>query len=199
MKKMEHDLNDKVANLLKTTSELDASRMEVSKMSEIAMRDALTGVRNKRAYDNDMQVLEQSLNDGSDGASDFGLAVIDLNSLKQINDTYGHEKGDMAIKKLCSIVCSVFAHSPVYRIGGDEFTVILKGQDLNNVEKLMNRFNDSLLDPEQNDGLAPWGKVTAAIGYAVFDSDKDETPSGTFRRADREMYLQKQKTKTNHS
>ena len=199
MKKMEHDLNDKVANLLKTTSELDASRMEVSKMSEIAMRDALTGVRNKRAYDNDMQVLEQSLNDGSDGASDFGLAVIDLNNLKQINDTYGHEKGDLAIKNLSSIVCSVFAHSPVYRIGGDEFTVILKGQDLNNVEKLMNRFNDSLLDPEQNYGLAPWEKVTAAIGYAVFDSDKDETPSGTFRRADREMYLQKQKTKTNHS
>ena len=58
---------------------------------------------------------------------------------------------------------------------------------------------DSLLDPEQNDGLAPWEKVTAAIGYAVFDSDKDETPSGTFRRADREMYLQKQKTKTKHS
>ena len=195
MKKMEHDLNDKIANLLKTTKELNASRMEVSKMSEIAMKDGLTGVRNKRAYDNDMQVLEQSLNEGSEGASDFGLAVIDLNGLKRINDTYGHEKGDMAIKKLCSIVCSVFSHSPVYRFGGDEFTVILTGQDLNNIETLTDRFNASLLKLEENDSLDPWEKVTASIGYAVFDPEKDETPGGTFRRADRAMYLHKQEMK----
>jgi len=200
MKKMEQDLNDKIANLYQTTDELNASRMEVSKMSEIAMKDALTGVRNKRAYDNDIQILEQSLNDASDaGASEFGIAVMDLNGLKIINDTYGHEKGDIAIKKLCDIVCSVFAHSPVYRIGGDEFTIILRGEDLDNIEILLNSFNSTLLCLSEDAGLEPWEKVTASAGYAVFDNDWDETPYGTFRRADRAMYLKKQEMKANNS
>lgn len=195
MKKMEQDLNDKIANLLQTTNELNASRMELSKMSEIAMKDAMTGVRNKRAYDNDIQIFEQSMNDVSDGTYELGLAVIDLNGLKTINDTYGHEKGDIAIKKLCGVVSSVFAHSPVYRIGGDEFTVILRGEDLDNIETLINSFNSILLSLKEDTGLEPWERVTAAIGYAVFDADRDESPYGTFRRADRAMYLQKQEMK----
>lgn len=194
MKKMEQDLNDKIANLLQTTHELTESRREASMLSEIAMKDALTGVRNKRAYDNDMQILEQTLDDASDGAADFGLAVIDLNDLKKINDTYGHEKGDIAIKKLCDIICSVFVHSPVYRYGGDEFTMILRGQDLNNIETLIYHFNNTLRLGEDA-GLEPWEKVTASIGYAIYDADWDETPYETFRRADRAMYLQKQEMK----
>ncbi len=194
MKKMEQDLNDKIANLLQTTHELTESRREASMLSEIAMKDALTGVRNKRAYDNDMQILEQTLDDASDGAADFGLAVIDLNDLKKINDTYGHEKGDIAIKKLCGIICSVFVHSPVYRYGGDEFTMILRGQDLNNIETLIYRFNNTLRLGEDA-GLEPWEKVTASIGYAIYDADWDENPYETFRRADRAMYLQKQEMK----
>ena len=195
MKKMEQDLNDKIANLLQTTNELTASRKEASMMSEIAMKDALTEVRNKRAYDRDMQVLEQSLNDASGDVAAFGLAVIDLNDLKKINDTYGHEKGDVAIKKLCGMVCSVFVHSPVYRYGGDEFTVILRGQDLDNIETLVDRFNDTLLRSRENPDLEPWEKVTASIGYAIFDADRDESPEATFRRADRAMYLHKQEMK----
>ncbi len=200
MKKMELDLNDKITNLLQTTNELNASRMEVSKMSEIVMKDAMTGVRNKRAYDHDMQILEQSLSDDAIvSAPAFGLAVIDMNGLKTINDTYGHEKGDIAIKKLCSIVCSVFAHSPVYRIGGDEFTVLLRGQDLDNLESLIAGFNRILQRMEEDASLKPWEKATASIGYAVFDAERDGTPYGTFRRADRAMYFRKQKMKTNQS
>jgi diguanylate cyclase (GGDEF)-like protein len=197
MKKMEQDLNDKIANLLQTTIALTESRIEISKMSEIAMKDAMTGVRNKRAYDNDIQMIEQSLADDPDGsAAKFGLAVIDLNDLKKINDTYGHEKGDIAIKKLCGIVCAIFSHSPVYRIGGDEFTVILQGQDLDNIKTLLKNFDSIVKNLNENDKLEPWEKVTASIGYAVFDADRDGTPDGTFRQADRAMYMQKQKMKS---
>ena len=196
MKKMEQDLNDKIANLLQTTNELTASRMEASILSEIAMKDALTGVRNKRAYDRNIQLLEQSLDDASDGsAAAFGMAVIDLDDLKKINDTYGHEKGDIAIKKLCDIVCSVFANSAVYRIGGDEFTVVLKGPDLSGIDDLIERFNSTLLRLGEDEDLAPWEKVTASIGYAIFNADRDGSPYETFRRADSEMYLHKQERK----
>lgn len=191
MKRMEWDLNDKITNLLKTTNELAESRQEVTKMSEIATRDALTGVQNKYSYDDAMKALAESV----DEDPNFGLAVIDLNELKKINDTYGHEKGDIAIKELCRIVCTTFTHSPVYRIGGDEFTVILKGRDLENIDDLITRFNCAMVTVSQNADLEPWERVSASVGYAVFDADRDGTPDGTFRRADRAMYMRKQEMK----
>ena len=54
---------------------------------------------------------------------------IDLNNLKTINDTYGHDKGNIAIMKLANMICEVFSKSPVFRIGGDEFAVILFKKD----------------------------------------------------------------------
>ncbi len=193
MKQMEQDLNDNISNLLRTTNELTASRQEVTKMNEIALKDAMTGVHNKRAYDSDMQRLAQSLEEGE--VKRFGVAVIDLNGLKSINDTHGHEKGDIAIKEICRIICNVFVHSPIYRIGGDEFAIILKDHDLENIERLMTEFNSNLLTVSENADLEPWERVSASIGYAIYDADRDGTPEGTFRRADRAMYMCKQQMK----
>lgn len=86
---------------------------------------------------------------------------LDLNFLKVINDTYGHEKGDISIKTICRIVCNVFDHSPVFRVGGDEFVVILMNEDLNNV------------------------------GYAVYEKGVDNTADDVFERADANMYADK--------
>ena len=195
MKTMEQDLNDKISKLFQTTSELSATRQEASKMNELAMKDALTGVRNKRAYDSAMAEQEEALAAGDEDARNFGLAVIDLNGLKQINDTYGHENGNIAIRELCTVVCDVFAHSPVYRIGGDEFVVILRGQDLENIDRLVERLNSSLAGLSADSSLHPWERVSAAIGYAVYDADRDDSTESTFRRADRKMYMHKQKMK----
>jgi diguanylate cyclase (GGDEF)-like protein len=195
MKTMEQDLNDKISKLFQTTSELSATRQEASKMNELAMKDALTGVRNKRAYDSAMAEQEEALAAGDEDARNFGLAVIDLNGLKQINDTYGHENGNIAIRELCTVVCDVFAHSPVYRIGGDEFVVVLKGQDLENIDTLVDRLNSSLAGLSADSSLHPWERVSAAIGYAVYDADRDDSTESTFRRADRKMYMHKQKMK----
>lgn len=196
MKTMEQDLNDKISKLFQTTTELSASRQEASKMNELAMKDALTGVRNKRAYDSAMAEQEEALAAGAKDARSFGLAVIDLNGLKQINDTYGHEKGDAAIKGLCSIVCDVFVHSPVYRIGGDEFAVILKGHDLESIDDLVSSLNSGFDRLSRDGSLQPWEKVSAAIGYAVYNAEFDETTDDTFRRADRNMYMRKQEMKS---
>ena len=76
--------------------------------NELANADALTGVRNKRSYDLEIQKLEEKRKKEE---IDFAIAIIDLNYLKQINDRYGHEMGDLAIRKICDIICEVFAHS----------------------------------------------------------------------------------------
>jgi diguanylate cyclase (GGDEF)-like protein len=188
MKQMEEDLNDKITNLLETTDELIASKQEIDKMHEIALKDALTGVLNKHAYNAAIQMLE-------DSARRFGLVVIDLNGLKGINDTYGHEKGDLAIKHICGIICSVFGEDSVYRIGGDEFVVMLNSEELKDIETLVARFDSALLANAEDSDLVPWECVSAAVGYAIYDQDRDGTPDGTFRQADRAMYMRKQEMK----
>lgn len=188
MKQMEKDLNEKVSSLLSTTDALNESRRQASELNAMAMKDAMTGVNNKRSYDIASQHLGDILESGNDR---FGLVVVDLNDLKVINDTHGHEKGDIAIKQLCSIICRVFNHSPVYRIGGDEFAVILQGKDYDNIDPLMTEFNSALLTVAENGDLQPWERVNAAIGFALFDHERDESVSDTFRRADRAMYQRK--------
>ncbi len=189
MKQMESEMNDYYTTLYAAKQEIQATREEADRMNELANADALTGIRNKRSYDLETQKL----------GDDFALAVVDLNGLKQINDRYGHEMGDAAIRRICEIICEVFIHSPVFRYGGDEFVVILKDRDLQNAEELRERFLKEIKEPEEDTALKPWEKVSAAIGIARFSPEKDRTVEDTFRRADEEMYQMKKKMKATHS
>ena len=155
-------------------------------MSELANKDSLTGIRNKTAYDKEIKNLEYDLGRGR--LDKFGIGMIDLNFLKRINDTYGHEHGNLAIKKLCGIVCKVFEHSPVFRIGGDEFVVILRGHDYDNMGGLVEQFHKELNLIDGDAKLDPWEKVSAAIGIAIYDKSVDANVLNVFKRADKKMY-----------
>ena len=180
---------EKYMQTLRTTSkELVDTRKRAEEMNALANKDSLTGVRNKTAYDNEVMRLEWNL---EDGIKSFGFAMIDLNFLKKINDTYGHEQGNAAIKKLCCIVCNIFDHSPVFRIGGDEFVVILEKSDYNNVKALVQEFNLQISAASNDQSLEPWERVSAAIGYALYDEGLDKTVSDVFNRADKAMYVNK--------
>ena len=158
----------------------------------MANKDALTGIRNRAAYEKEMQRLEWEL---ADGETDFAIAMIDLNFLKRINDTYGHEQGNYAIKKLCYIVCHVFEHSPVFRTGGDEFVVILKNEDFKNRDKLTEEFYSQLELLGGDESLEPWEKISAAIGVAVYDKEYDSSVDNVLKRADEIMYACKKDMK----
>lgn len=174
---------------LRTTSEeLDDTKKFADKMNALANKDALTGIRNKTAYDNEFKRLEWNL---ESGIKTFGFAMIDLNDLKQINDSYGHEQGNAAIKKLSYIVCHVFDHSPVFRIGGDEFVVILEKTDYNQIKSLIQEFNSQIEESTKDTSVEPWERVSAAIGYALYDESLDRSVSDVFNRADKAMYVQK--------
>ena len=172
--------------------DLKATKEQNQMMNELAFKDALTGIRNKTAYDSEVRRLEWRI---ADGYTDFGLAMIDLNFLKRTNDNYGHEKGDEAIKRLCGIVCKVFEHSPVFRIGGDEFVVILEREDFKNAADLVYEFNYQIESIAKDNSLEPWEKISAAIGVSYFNPDSDKSVATVFKRADRAMYTRKKEMK----
>lgn len=186
------ELKHYMYDLLVTSRELKDTKQRADEMNALANKDSLTGIRNKNAYDNEVHRLEIEL---SNGMKNFGIAMIDLNFLKSINDTYGHEQGNAAIRKLCYIVCHVFKHSPVFRVGGDEFVVVLEKDDYINIESLVIEFNIRLEKLVYDGTLEPWEKVSAAIGYALYDETLDGTIENVFRRADKNMYARKKEMK----
>ncbi len=188
MKQMEADMNTNINSLIDTKVALKETEEKASNLQALSEKDALTGIRNKRAYDCEVQKLEADL---ADGFNEFGLAMIDLNYLKRTNDTYGHEKGNISIRKLCMLVCEIFEHSPVFRIGGDEFIVVLKNRDYRGVDKLIEDFNNRLSALQNDDTLQPWEQISAAIGYAKFDKTVDKNVENVFKKADKAMYDRK--------
>ena len=121
--------------------------------------------------------------------------MIDLNFLKYINDNFGHEKGNIAIKRVCQIVCVNFAHSPVFRIGGDEFVVILMNSDYVEAELLVDKFKNTVAEIHEDEVLEPWERVSAAIGWTRFDPAVDKGVQNVFKRADDLMYKNKKEMK----
>jgi diguanylate cyclase (GGDEF)-like protein len=166
---------------------IEERAMELGTMRRIAYIDALTGVKNKMAYNEAVAELENHVLEGK--LTEYGVAVFDLNNLKYVNDTMGHEMGDKFIKDACSQICRWFQHSPVYRIGGDEFVVLLKGDDYDNREMIFKGFNEAVHYNKLHE------KAVVAGGCATYLPKIDRGYDEVFRRADKLMYQRKQELK----
>lgn len=160
---------------------------EHMKALRMANQDALTGVKSKHAYLQEEKKIDEQILESE--APEFAVAVCDINGLKRINDTQGHNAGDMYIREACRIVCHVFKHSPVYRIGGDEFTAILRGGDYEERERLMREMQD------KNAQHAAEGKVLVASGLSEYRPGEDNSLAAVFERADAAMYEDKKRWK----
>jgi len=185
---METEIGKYIDNLEKMTNDLIAARENAEQFNRIANIDPLTMVRNKRAYD----IEAGRLNAGS---RPYALVMIDVNGLKVINDTYGHEKGDDSIKAVSSAICRVFKHSTVYRVGGDEFIVILENDDYTDREALIKAITAAFARNASNTKLEPWERATAAVGCAVFSPATDSSAADVLKRADEAMYANKREMK----
>lgn len=156
---------------------------------ELARRDELTGVKNKNAY----KELEESVQHNMDQGMDYllyAIVVCDANNLKKINDTLGHVAGDEYIKASAMLLCVVFAHSPVFRVGGDEFVAFVRGSDYANRVELLDKLRSQVIENQKKgDG------AVIASGMADYDPNKDKLVSEVFERADKLMYENKQKLK----
>ncbi len=184
----------RIQDVTEEEREIQVRDEQIGQISQEAYRDPLTGVGSKAAYDNKVAELNEQL---ANGLTEFALVMVDMNNLKQINDEFGHKAGDLYIKGCCHLICEAFKHSPVFRIGGDEFVAILRGADydarLQNVEDLRMAYDDAF---EQED-TDPWLRYSAAVGMAEHASD-DNTLELVFKRADEAMYKEKKLFKVLH-
>ena len=160
----------------------------ISLANEIARRDSLTGTRNITAFHEYEKEL-QNLIDGKEDSS-FGIIMCDLNNLKVINDTQGHKAGDEYIKNACKLICRIFSHSPVFRVGGDEFAVIVKDQDYVERENLLLALRHQV---EENIRIGS-GPVIAS-GLADYQPNSDKVVEDIYNRADGRMYEEKTRLK----
>ena len=150
---------------------------------DMANKDALTGIKNKHAYAATEMQIDEQISKGTQ--EPFAVAVCDINGLKQVNDKYGHAAGDDFIKAACALICTTFQHSPVFRIGGDEFVVILKGADFENRAELIAEFGMKQADNASKD------LVTLAFGVSDYEPGQDIRMQDIFERADSYMYVNK--------
>ena len=161
--------------------------MELGQTRQMAYSDPLTGVKNKMAYIEDVGGIEQRIKDNF--LKNFGLVVFDLNDLKKVNDTLGHDAGDQYIKDASSLICNFFKHSPVYRIGGDEFVTFLYGEDYKNHKSILSNLDRCIEKNLKSNG------VVIAFGFSDYSNHSDKSFMNLFERADKNMYIRKQELK----
>ena len=188
---MSKDLKTYVEDILEAEETVKTAQEEAATMTMLAYKDALTHVGSRIAYDNAARTLEKDLKERL--VSEFGILMIDLNDLKVINDSYGHANGNLYIAGACHIICTIFRHSPVFRIGGDEFIVILKNSDYEQRHELIEAANQKFYETENDVSREPWDRYSVAIGLGEYKSG--DTVDSVSKRADEDMYQNKQKMK----
>ncbi len=178
------DRREELENLIRKGQ---LQELELGSARYLAYTDSLTGVRNKHAYLEDVFGIEHRIDEKL--LEKFALIVFDLNGLKAINDTKGHDAGDEYIKSASRLICQQFKRSPVYRIGGDEFVALLEGEDFENRDALLESFERKI---ESN---MKTGMVVISAGMEVFDPSHDISYRDVFERADKKMYERKHNLK----
>lgn len=153
-----------------------------------AYRDTLTGLQNRTAYYEYCQALDKRI---AEGTADFSILMADVNFLKRMNDTYGHDRGNEYLKNAVDLIGRVFGTETVYRTGGDEFVVVMDGEEQRKAEDLISQFKAGVAWCQADPDLQPWQRVSAAIGIAAYDKSMDTCTEDVLKRADAAMYQDK--------
>ncbi len=178
--------NDNI--IIIAVNNVTAAKLRENEIKEELFRDPLTGVKNKTAYKRTEAKTDALIKE--DICEEFSVFVFDLNDLKKINDNLGHDEGDKYIRAGSVLICNTFKHSPVFRIGGDEFAVILTGNDFDIRAELKKIIKERVESNKLNGG------VVIAVGSADYASGHDTCLLDVFKRADKEMYEDKHRLKS---
>lgn len=147
-------------------------------LQQLAYKDDLTGLANRRSCEEKLNELEQT-------GEVYALVNMDMNLLKAINDTFGHQAGDRALRAFAKVLCDVFpSEALVCRTGGDEFAVILPGFDRDQTNKIVQDMNEEMerRNTQCND------EITLSAAYGCAYSDESSNPHAVYKIADQRMY-----------
>ena len=177
--------------LLIQSRKLSGDKLKAEKETSRAFKtmantDSLTGIRNKHAYAENEALINQQIQSGA--IEKLAVVIGDVNGLKYVNDTQGHAAGDQLIKDASEMLCKAFSHGAVFRIGGDEFVILLQGEGFDTMDEVIGALNRRVEANIKAD------KVVVSIGYAVL-TPQDRRLSDVFERADNMMYERKKALK----
>lgn len=170
--------------------EIDKLKGKLAAAEEEGQRDGLTGVSNRKAFDT---IFDTAVQKAAQSGLSFSLIMCDIDHFKNVNDTYGHTVGDEVIKMFAKTLNSnVRAGSVVARFGGEEFSILLPGIDLETAAAVAERMRTSFSEKRltmraSGKQIAP---VTASFGVAEFA--KGESGKSLLERADAKLYDAKQ-------
>lgn len=164
---------------------------DLTTAQRMATIDALTGVKNKYAYAQWEEQIDAQIDRGEQEA--FAVVVCDINNMKIVNDLYGHSEGDECIKRACKKICNVFDHSPVFRVGGDEFVALLMGEDFARRAALMDAINAL---PDDRSRMKVGEAISA--GMVEYLEGQHHSLKSVFAEADMAMYERKQHMKSSY-
>ena len=183
IRNMELTIVDHIRNKTNMQQDISKKESEINLLSIENFKDSLTHVGNKGAYLQKLQEINNS-------EKDFAIVMVDINNLKKMNDELGHKAGDMYILGCCKMVCQAFLHSPVFRVGGDEFVVVVENEDYPNRQQCVDRLRESFEKSFNKVTNKPWEKCSAAVGMAE-SSAEVRTAEQVFKMADEAMYEDK--------
>lgn len=173
--------------------DITMQKSEIENVKRLAYQDALTGLPNRRAF---MDQLYQRLKSSEKNKTSFGVMFIDLDGFKQVNDSLGHEGGDILLKQVSSRFKKNAAHKGmVARLAGDEFVVLLHDVDQHECIKVAKNIIESLNFPIHIFGKSV--QVTPSIGIALYPQHSNEATE-LIHNADMAMYQAKQQGKNNY-
>lgn len=174
---LNHTLEQKVNA---RTQELDNAYTE---MKEIASTDALTSIRNRYFFDT---ALKQEIEDSNAKQRSFALLVFDLDHFKLINDTYGHDVGDVVLKELVLKVKESIGTDDIFaRVGGEEFMIILHDTDATTARNLSEKIRKSI----EETNFSHVKNVTISIGFTIYIQNETQEP--LLKRVDEALYKAK--------
>jgi diguanylate cyclase (GGDEF)-like protein len=187
-----HSAQENIRKLKERITEAEREAIEMAKKAQAfqteAMKDGLTGVYNRKAFD---VKVNQALETMSKGGPSFSLVLFDVDKFKSINDTFGHVAGDKVLQKVAQSLQETFRKGDfIARFGGDEFAVVIEGMTGDMGEERISNFKKNL--GKRRFTSYKMGDITVNVSAGIAPALESDTPEGLLDRADKALYASKQ-------